>query len=127
MGTIFFTGFPGFLGVELLPRVLRRSPGATATCLVQPKFASLARRREAEIVAADPSLAGRIVLVEGDITVAGLGLDDPAALAAGTSEVWHLAAVYDLSVPRDVGVRINVDGTRHVLDFTERAAGSDGF
>ncbi len=123
VGTIFFTGFPGFLGSELLPRVLGREPNRTATCLVQPKFAEVAEIRRRELEARDPSLTGRITLVEGDITASGLGLDDPAAVAAETSEVWHLAAVYDLSVPRDLGVRINVEGTRHVLDFAERAAG----
>lgn len=121
MPTVFFTGFPGFLGVELLPRVLRREPEHTALCLVQPKFAELARRRVAELESAGPDLAGRIDLVEGDITTAGLGLDDPVRAATDISEVWHLAAVYDLAVPRSVGMRINVDGTGHVLDFAERA------
>lgn len=125
MGTIFFTGFPGFLGVQLLPRVLARSPEDRAVCLVQPKFADLARRRVEELTAADEALAGRIELVEGDITVAGLGLDDPAALARDLHQVWHLAAVYDLSVPRDLGMRINVDGTRHVLDLCEQAPNLD--
>ena len=121
MSTIFFTGFPGFLGSELLPRVLHRAPDERALCLVQPKFAALAATRRDELVAREPALAGRIELVEGDITTGGLGLEDAAATAADISEVWHLAAVYDLSVPRDVGTRINVDGTRHVLDFAERA------
>jgi len=121
MGTIFFTGFPGFLGVELLPRVLEREPDATAVCLVQGKFARLAQQRADELVAAEPALGGRIRLVEGDITVPGLGLADPAAVARDLTELWHLAAVYDLSVSRPVGMRINVDGTRHVLDFAEQA------
>lgn len=121
MGTIFFTGFPGFLGVELLPRVLRRSPEDRAVCLVQGRFAGLARTRVDEIVGRHPELSGRIELVEGDITVPGLGLDDPAGVAATTTEVWHLAAVYDLAVARELAVRINVAGTRHVLDFTEQA------
>jgi thioester reductase-like protein len=127
MSTVFFTGFPGFLGVELLPRVLRRSPGDVAICLVQAKLAELARRRVAEIVGRDPSLAGRIELVEGDITVAGLGLADGESIAARTKEIWHLAAVYDLSVPRDVGMRINVDGTQHVLDLAQKAGGLQRF
>jgi thioester reductase-like protein len=121
MGTIFFTGFPGFLGVELLPRVLRRSPDDRAVCLVQGRFAALARQRVGEIDARHPELAGRIELVEGDITVPGLGLEDPAGLVGAITEVWHLAAVYDLAVAREVGVRINVDGTRNVLDLTEQA------
>jgi thioester reductase-like protein len=73
------------------------------------------------MTAGHPDLAGRIDLVEGDITTPGLGLDDPAALTAGITELWHLAAVYDLAVAREVGMRINVDGTRHVLDLAERA------
>lgn len=120
METVFFTGFPGFLGVELLPRVLERRAGATAVCLVQAKFADLARRRAEEIERARPGTAGRIRLVEGDITRPDLGLGGPSDAAAGVVEIFHLAAVYDLSVPRDLGVRVNVEGTRHLLDFAAR-------
>jgi thioester reductase-like protein len=121
--TIFLTGFPGFLGSRLLPTILGRAPGERAVCLVQPRFESLAKQRVADLEAADPGLAGRIDLVAGDLTEPGLGLSDAGALAARTTEVWHLAAVYDLSVPRDVGMRINVEGTRNVLRFAEGCAG----
>jgi thioester reductase-like protein len=121
LGTIFFTGFPGFLGVELLPRVLRRSPEDRALCLVQDRFAGLARTRVDELTARHPDLAGRVDVVTGDITVPGLGLDDPAGTIAEATEIWHLAAVYDLSVAREVGMRINVAGTRNVLDVAELA------
>jgi thioester reductase-like protein len=123
MATILFTGFPGFLGSELLPRVLSREKGAVAACLVQPRFAELARRRAAELEAADPSLAGRIRLVEGDITAPDLGLGAAADLRADVVEAWHLAAVYDLSVRRDVGTRVNVLGTRNVLGFARDCPG----
>jgi nucleoside-diphosphate-sugar epimerase len=105
--TIFFTGYPGFLGSELLPRVLKRSADVKALCIVQPKFAALARERAA-------SLGDRVRFVEGDIT-RPLEID-----GADVTEIYHLAAVYDLGVPRDVGTRVNVDGTRNVLDFAER-------
>lgn len=117
--TVFMTGFPGFLGSALLPRILRRTDG-TATCLVQSKFAAVAERRVAELCAADASLQGRIRLVEGDVTQPGLGLD--AAVLDGVTEAWHLAAIYDLAVARDVGVRANVDGTRNVLDALEQCS-----
>lgn len=122
MATHFFTGFPGFLGSELVPRVLARSPEEQVVCLVQKKFTDLALRRIQEIEARDPQLAGRIRLVEGDITVPGLGLADPATLQAEVTEVWHLAAVYDLSVRRSVARKVNVEGTKNVLDFAEGCA-----
>lgn len=117
--TIVITGFPGFLGSRLLPRILRRAPGARAACLVQAKFASLAAERVSALEAADPGLAGRIDLVAGDLTAPGLGIDGGDELAARTTEIWHLAAVYDLSVAREVGMRVNVEGTRNVLRFAE--------
>lgn len=119
--TVLFTGFPGFLGSELLPRVLRRDRDATAVCLVQASFLALAQRRVEDLVAGDGSFADRIELVVGDITRSDLGLGDRYdALAARTTEVFHLAAVYDLEVARDVGMRVNVDGTRHVVAFCQR-------
>jgi thioester reductase-like protein len=117
---IFFTGFPGFLGSELLPRVLARATGASAVCLVQPKFAALARERLEDIAARYPGVRGRASIVEGDITATDLGLRDASALTAKIVEIFHLAAVYDLSVGRDVAMRVNVDGTKHMLAFAWR-------
>jgi thioester reductase-like protein len=122
--TIFMTGFPGFIGRTLLPRVLART-GGDAVCLVQQKYADTAEQRLAELVADERELDGRIRLVEGDITRPGLGLGDPDGQAGGVTEVWHLAAVYDLAVPRDLGMRVNVDGTRNVLEFTRRCRDLD--
>lgn len=110
MAAIFFTGFPGFLGSELLPRVLSRGDDH-ALCLVQPKFRALAEQRAREL-----NLGNRVRLVEGDLTQPLDHID-----ASDVREIYHLAAVYDLSVPRDVGMRVNVTGTQRVLDLAERA------
>jgi thioester reductase-like protein len=117
MAAIFFTGFPGFLGSELLPRVLSRTDDH-ALCLVQPKFRALAEERVRQVVAAHPALADRIRLIDGDLTEA---LDHVPA--DEVREIYHLAAVYDLTVTREVGMRVNVTGTTRVLDLAERAPG----
>ena len=106
---IVFTGFPGFLGSELLPRVLERRSGEEAVCIVQPKFVPLAEER----LRGMPAIANRVRIAPGDIT-------QPLDLPATAREVWHLAAIYDLGVKRDFAMRINVDGTKHVLDFAAR-------
>ncbi|HUJ64524.1 MAG TPA: SDR family oxidoreductase, partial [Acidimicrobiales bacterium] len=115
--TIFMTGFPGFLGSALLPRIMART-GEEAVCLVQSKYRPAAELRVKELVASDESLEGRINLVVGDITLPRLGLSeaDGAGICSTATEIWHLAAAYDLSVAPDLAMRVNVDGTRHVLD-----------
>jgi nucleoside-diphosphate-sugar epimerase len=118
--TVLMTGFPGFLASALLPGILRRC-GGEATCLVQLKYAGLAARRAEALAVADASLAGRVLLVEGDITQPGLGLNGRGL--DDVSEVWHLAAVYDLAVERELAVRVNVEGTRNVLDAITRCPG----
>lgn len=107
MSIVFFTGFPGFLGAELLPRVLERSPEQEAVCLIQSKFIAQARSRLEDIERTYPHFRGRIELAEGDITAPDLGLEDISRIKRETSEVFHLAAVYDLSVSRDVAVQIS--------------------
>jgi thioester reductase-like protein len=118
---ILFTGFPGFLGSALLPRVLARDPAADAICLVQPRHAALARERAEALAGGDASLRGRIRIVEGDIVQPDLGLAGESRFAERITEIYHLAAIYDLSVAREVAMRVNVEGTRHVIDLARRA------
>jgi thioester reductase-like protein len=90
---------------------------------VQPKFLAEARARVEQMRLGFPGLARRVRLVQGDITEPDLGLGlELESLAADVSAIWHLAAVYDLSVPRDVGLQVNVEGTRNVLGLAARCA-----
>lgn len=117
--TVLFTGFPGFIGARLIPRLLELQPATEFVCLVQEKFLPAARKSVGELAAAHPATKGRLELAAGDITLPGLGMEAAAArkVQKRLTGCHHLAAVYDLAVPRDLGLRVNVAGTRNVLDF----------
>jgi thioester reductase-like protein len=121
--TILFTGFPGFIGMRLLPRLLELQPEARVACLVQEKFLDAAQDSLDVLAAAHAHTRGRLELVKGDITIAGLGIEKAKAAELRRSlwQAFHLAAVYDLAVARELGRRVNVDGTRNVLDFVSEA------
>jgi thioester reductase-like protein len=114
------TGFPGFLGSALVERLLERSDEPVA-CLVQTQYREVAARRAAALADGVGVPRDRVRLVEGDITDPRLAVDDYERLCRETRVVYHLAAVYDLGVARPLAERVNVDGTRHVLDFARRA------
>jgi len=110
---IFLTGVPGFLGTRLLRALAADRPEASFGLLVQPKFEDRARQ-----VLDAHGLTDRAEVLPGDITAPDLGLGAQYdAVADRITVACHLAAVYDLGVPRDVGRRVNVEGTLHVLDL----------
>ncbi len=99
MAVLFLTGFPGFLGSTLLPRLLADRPVDRAVCLVQPRWAPLATQAVGRLALTQPHTRGRIELVEGDLVEPGLALA-PGTWQSQVAEVFHFAAAYELSVPR---------------------------
>ncbi|MEA2373562.1 MAG: hypothetical protein QOD53_25, partial [Thermoleophilaceae bacterium] len=63
--------------------------------------------------------AERIEVLEGDIGDRRLGLSSEQLdrLHGEVTVAYHLAAIYDLSVPLEIAQRVNVDGTGNVLDL----------
>jgi thioester reductase-like protein len=115
--TIFLTGFPGFIAGRLVERLAVE--GARFLLLVQPAFAERARTDIAGIVEKTGVSSHVFRLLEGDITREDMGLAprDAEAARRETTTLFHLAAVYDLAVRRDLATRVNVEGTRRVNGF----------
>ena len=58
-------------------------------------------------------------LIEGDIAQTGLGMsaEDLKAVRETTTDVFHLAAIYDLAVAEDAAYKVNLEGTKNVNDL----------
>lgn len=114
--TTLLTGFPGFIGTRLVARLLDDRPDIQIVVLVEPRMADRAREVAASLAGGD-----RVQVEPGDITDPRLGLSDARydELAAEVTEVFHLAAVYDLAVGEEIAQKVNVEGTRHVIAFCE--------
>lgn len=112
------TGPGGFIGRNILPHYYDRED-CTLYLLEHGRF--VARLREYLDRNLPASARPRFHVIEGDVTQPGLGLDSATrdVLQDCVSRCLHLAAVYHLSVPQDVAQRVNVEGTKNVLDFLE--------
>ncbi len=120
--TLFMTGYPGFIGRKLIEKALEAEPGLSVICLVEPRFEFRAREEARLLGAGGDACVQRVEIVTGDITVPDLGLDAGRLedLAGRVTDVFHLAAIYDLAVPEPAARRVNVWGTRHVIDLCRR-------
>jgi len=111
---IFFTGFPGFIGVRLVRALLEAQADERIVALVEAGMADRARQAAQELPGGD-----RVEVLVGDIAQRRLGLadDDWERLRAETTVAYHLAAIYNLAVPLEVAQRVNVDGTGNVIEL----------
>jgi thioester reductase-like protein len=121
-GTIFLTGFPGFIASRLLSRLAREA--FDFLLLIEPPFVARAREELKEIAAETHRPLNEFRILEGDITRDNLGLSKEDLLLAQTNTgfVFHLAAYYDLAVPCEPAMRVNVLGTQNVNLFTRSLA-----
>ena len=117
--TIFLTGFPGFIAGRLVRRLARE--GAHFILLVQTSLVENARADIARIADETGASSSNFSIVEGDITKSQLGLSKIAQdqVRAEATSLFHLAAIYDLAVAREVAQLVNVEGTRNVNEFAK--------
>ncbi len=132
---VLLTGATGFLGSEILKRILERHPLARLSLLVRSTPRETARERVDKVLAralgkdAAARYGERIEVIEGDISLRGIGIDSErgARLAERVDHVIHCAASVRFDLPLDIARRDNTEGTRNVLAFAERLPKLDRF
>jgi thioester reductase-like protein len=122
---VLLTGVTGFVGGELLARYLERTD-RPVYALVRGKDEAAADRRLRETLSAlvgdaNGRAGDRLVAVPGDIRSPGLGLEhrDREWLAERVNEIVHAAASVSFDLPLEESRRINVEGTRQMLELAE--------
>jgi len=115
--TIFLTGFPGFIGERLVARLAREE--YQFFLLVQSEFLKSAVEAADRISKQKDIPLENFAVIEGDVTLPDLGMDpdDAATVRYETTDVFHLAAIYDLGVDKELATKVNVDGTLNVNTF----------
>src|SRR5829696_6126678 len=119
---VFLTGATGFLGMEVLARLLEAGD-RQVVALVRPGASASAEERLDAVLAQlwrDPEpYRDRVRVVAGDVTRPGLGMEptERTALAEEVGAVLHCAASIAFDLPLDEARKINVEGTREVIGF----------
>jgi nucleoside-diphosphate-sugar epimerase len=118
--TIFMTGFPGFIAGRLVEKL--STPDTQFFLLVQDAFVEKASLDVQRIAGMTGVPAKNFVLIKGDITRKNLGMNDAdlEVVLRETTDVYHLAAVYDLSVEKELAYKVNVEGTKNVNEIVKK-------
>ncbi len=113
------TGFPAFTARRMIAKLLAAEPETKLYVLARDKFASDAQR----LLASHGGTAHAEVLV-GDVCDMDLGLSSAEYRALSRELTWihHLAGIYFMGVDDDTARRVNVGGTRTVLELARDTA-----
>ena len=109
---ILVTGATGLVGRRVVASLLRRTSAPIVVLVRDPA-------RWQTVASSLGPAAARVTPLRGDITRPGLGLDARAVRGLGSpAVVIHSAADIVFSRPLAEARRVNVDGTREVLELT---------
>ncbi len=96
-----------------MEHIAREDPQGHIYALVQPKMLKDAQKHAAGLEGA------KLELLTGDVVDMHLGLsgEEYQRLCEQVTDVFHLAAISHLSAPKETAWRVNVDGTRNMLEL----------
>jgi dephospho-CoA kinase len=111
---ILVTGFPAFTARRMIAKLLDADPTADVRVLARGKFAGEASDFLARLAGGD-----RARVVVGDVCDMDLGLSSAEyqALTADLTTIHHLAGIYYQGVDSQTARRVNVSGTRGVVEL----------
>lgn len=112
----FLTGGTGFLGRNLITKLLKREGTIYILCRNEKAQEKLTTCISEWDVPAD-----RIVPIMGDLTLPQLGLTKStiAALKGKIHHFFHLAAIYDLNATAEAQEAVNIEGTQNAVEAAE--------
>jgi long-chain acyl-CoA synthetase len=125
--TVLLTGATGFLGMEVLARLIERDD-VEVICLVraQSKEAAAARLDGlyAKLYDERPPGVARVSVVAGDVSVDGLGLSDSDRdeLLARVTAIVHCAASISFDLPIETAHQTNTVGPVRMLELARSLA-----
>jgi short-subunit dehydrogenase len=109
----FVTGATGFIGRNLVERLLQRE--GTIYALVRAG----SRGRLEELRTGWGADGARVVPISGDLTQPGLAIseEDLVLMRGEVEHFFHLAAIYDITADASTQEVANVEGTRHAIEL----------
>ena len=124
---ILITGATGFVGADIMSRLLTESEENKIFLIARGKNGTAAGKRVESIITEQfgknsKDILPRIEVFKGNITENDLGLDNKIfnRLTEETDEIYHCAAITDIVYPIDEIRKVNVKGTENVLNLALR-------